>query len=216
MTGAIRSLGYLRIETADVAAWREFGVRMLGLVEGRGPQDGALYLRMDDFPARLVILPGPQERLLAAGWEVAGEDDLAELGRSLEQAGVPVKAGTAAELAERRVGQLLRFEDRPATRWRRSAARPWRPGRPAARMATASSPVTWGWGTSSCRSPRTSPRCGFTPGRSASGCATRCGRPRSCSAARPGSRCGRASLAATRGTTRWRWPHSRPPPGSST
>jgi 3,4-dihydroxy-9,10-secoandrosta-1,3,5(10)-triene-9,17-dione 4,5-dioxygenase len=111
MTGAIRSLGYLRIETADVAAWREFGVRMLGLVEGRGPQDGALHLRMDDFPARLVILPGPQERLLAAGWEVAGEDDLAELARALEQAGVPVKAGTAAELAERRVGQLLRFED---------------------------------------------------------------------------------------------------------
>jgi 3,4-dihydroxy-9,10-secoandrosta-1,3,5(10)-triene-9,17-dione 4,5-dioxygenase len=111
MTGAIRSLGYLRIETADVAAWREFGVRMLGLVEGRGPQDGALYLRMDDFPARLVILPGERERLLAAGWEVATEDDLAGLGRALEQAGVPVKAGTAADLAERRVGQLLRFED---------------------------------------------------------------------------------------------------------
>jgi 3,4-dihydroxy-9,10-secoandrosta-1,3,5(10)-triene-9,17-dione 4,5-dioxygenase len=111
MTGAIRSLGYLRIQTSDVAGWREFGVRMLGLAEGRGPQDGALYLRMDDLPARLVILPGQQERLLAAGWEVAGEDDLAGLGRALEQAGVPVKAGTAAELAERRVGQLLRFED---------------------------------------------------------------------------------------------------------
>jgi 3,4-dihydroxy-9,10-secoandrosta-1,3,5(10)-triene-9,17-dione 4,5-dioxygenase len=111
MTGAIRSLGYLRIQTSDVAGWREFGVRMLGLAEGRGPQDGALYLRMDDLPARLVILPGQQERLLAAGWEVAGEDDLAGLGWALEQAGVPVKAGTAAELAERRVGQLLRFED---------------------------------------------------------------------------------------------------------
>ena len=54
----IRSLGYLRIESADVAAWREFGIRILGLTEGRGPEDGALYLRMDDFPARLVIVPG--------------------------------------------------------------------------------------------------------------------------------------------------------------
>ena len=36
MTG-IRSLGYLRIESADVAAWREFGIRVLGMVEGRGP-----------------------------------------------------------------------------------------------------------------------------------------------------------------------------------
>ena len=110
MTG-IRSLGYLRIEYADVAAWREFGVRVLGMVEGRGPDADVLYLRMDDFPARLVIVPGERDRLLASGWEVAGEADLAEVGRALDQAGVAVKAGTAAELAERRVGQMLRFDD---------------------------------------------------------------------------------------------------------
>ncbi len=110
MTG-IRSLGYLRIESADVAAWREFGVRVLGMAEGRGPDAGALFLRMDDFPARLVIVPGERDRLLACGWEVAGEADLAGVGRALDEAGVAVKAGTAAELAERRVGQMLRFDD---------------------------------------------------------------------------------------------------------
>ena len=110
MTG-IRSLGYLRIESADVGAWREFGVRALGMVEGRGPEAGALYLRMDDFPARLVIVPGERDRLLASGWEVPGDSDLAQVGRALEEAGVAVKAGTAAELAERRVAQLLRFDD---------------------------------------------------------------------------------------------------------
>ena len=110
MTG-IASLGYLRIESADVAAWREFGVRVLGMVEGRGPDAGALYLRMDDFPARLVIVPGEQDRLLASGWEVAGQDDLARVGRALDDAGVAVKSGTPAELAERRVGQMLRFDD---------------------------------------------------------------------------------------------------------
>jgi 3,4-dihydroxy-9,10-secoandrosta-1,3,5(10)-triene-9,17-dione 4,5-dioxygenase len=110
MTG-IRSLGYLRIESADVGAWREFGVRALGMVEGRGPEAGALYLRMDDFPARLVIVPGERDRLLASGWEVPGDRDLAQVGRALEEAGVAVKAGTAAELAERRVAQLLRFDD---------------------------------------------------------------------------------------------------------
>jgi len=110
MTG-IASLGYLRIESADVAAWREFGVRVLGMVEGRGPDAGALYLRMDDFPARLMIVPGEQDRLLASGWEVAGQDDLARVGRALDDAGVAVKSGTPAELAERRVGQMLRFDD---------------------------------------------------------------------------------------------------------
>jgi 3,4-dihydroxy-9,10-secoandrosta-1,3,5(10)-triene-9,17-dione 4,5-dioxygenase len=110
MTG-VRSLGYLRIESADVAAWREFGTRVLGMVEGRGPDPAAVYLRMDDFPARLIITPGEGERLLACGWEVAGDDDLAEIGRALDRAGVAVKSGTAAELAERRVGQMLRCDD---------------------------------------------------------------------------------------------------------
>ena len=107
----IQSLGYLRIESTDVAAWREFGVRALGMVEGRGPEDGALYLRMDEFPARLVILPGSQDRLLVSGWEVPGSSGLRALSQALEQAGVPPKAGTAAELAERRVAEMLRFED---------------------------------------------------------------------------------------------------------
>jgi 3,4-dihydroxy-9,10-secoandrosta-1,3,5(10)-triene-9,17-dione 4,5-dioxygenase len=110
MTG-IRSLGYLRIESADVAAWREFGVRVLGMVEGRGPDADALYLRMDDFPARLVIVPGDRDRLLASGWEVAGGADLTGVGRALDEAGVAVKTGTPAELAERRVEQMLRFDD---------------------------------------------------------------------------------------------------------
>jgi 3,4-dihydroxy-9,10-secoandrosta-1,3,5(10)-triene-9,17-dione 4,5-dioxygenase len=108
---SVASLGYLRIESADVAAWREFGVRVLGMVEGRGPNADALYLRMDDFPARLVVLPGERDRLLASGWEVAGPGDLAEIGRALDQAGVAVKTATAEELAERRVGQMLRFDD---------------------------------------------------------------------------------------------------------
>jgi 3,4-dihydroxy-9,10-secoandrosta-1,3,5(10)-triene-9,17-dione 4,5-dioxygenase len=107
----ILSLGYLRIEATDIEAWRAFGIKMLGLVEGRGPEEQALYLRMDEFPARLVIVPGEQDRLLAAGWEVADQGALGELGAALDAAGVAVKAGTPAELAERRVGQLLRFED---------------------------------------------------------------------------------------------------------
>ena len=110
MTG-IRSLGYLRIESADVGAWREFGVRGLGMVEGRGPDPGALYLRMDDFPARLVIVPGERDRLLASGWEVPGEDALDEVARVLDEAGVAVKTPTAEELAERRVGRMLHFDD---------------------------------------------------------------------------------------------------------
>ena len=107
----IGSLGYLRIESADVAAWREFGVRILGMTEGRGPEAGALYLRMDDFPARLVIVPGERDRLLATGWEVADAAALAALRRALAEAGVAAKAGDPGEHAARRVGEMLRFDD---------------------------------------------------------------------------------------------------------
>ncbi len=107
----IGSLGYLRIEAADTGLWREFGTKLLGMVEGRGPEPGAVYLRMDDFPARLVIVAGDTDRLAVIGWEVARQADLAAIAQSLDRAGVPVKAGTPEELALRRVAGLLRFDD---------------------------------------------------------------------------------------------------------
>ena len=110
MTG-IRSLGYLRVESTDIDAWREFGVKVLGLVEGRGPEEGALYLRMDDFPARFVVLPGERDRLLACGWEVASDAGLDAVASALEAAGFGVKPGTAQECAQRRVARLLLAED---------------------------------------------------------------------------------------------------------
>jgi 3,4-dihydroxy-9,10-secoandrosta-1,3,5(10)-triene-9,17-dione 4,5-dioxygenase len=112
----ISSLGYLRIESADPGAWREFGLKILGMTEGSapkggGPEEGAVYLRMDEFPARLVIIPGSAERLLASGWEVRDTQALAAVGRALADAGVPSKSATDAELAARRVGAMLSAED---------------------------------------------------------------------------------------------------------
>jgi 3,4-dihydroxy-9,10-secoandrosta-1,3,5(10)-triene-9,17-dione 4,5-dioxygenase len=107
----IRSLGYLRVEATDVAAWREYGLKVLGMVEGDGPTEGALYLRMDDFPARLVIVPGERDQLSASGWETANAAELQDIRDRLDAAGVPYKEGTADELADRRVAELVSFED---------------------------------------------------------------------------------------------------------
>ena len=107
----ISSLGYLRIESADVAAWREFGLKVLGMVEGSGSTPGALYLRMDDFPARLVIIPGEHDRLVCAGWECANSAALQEIRRALDAEGVAYKEATAAELADRRVNEMITFAD---------------------------------------------------------------------------------------------------------
>ena len=107
----IRSLGYLRIETTDIAAWREYGLKVLGMVEGSGPDPEALYLRMDEFPARLVLVPGERDQLSRAGWEVADAAELDEVRRRLDAAGVAFKEGTADEVADRRVAELISFAD---------------------------------------------------------------------------------------------------------
>ncbi|HEX7322378.1 MAG TPA: VOC family protein [Mycobacterium sp.] len=108
---SIRSLGYLRVEATDMPAWREFGLKVLGMVEGKGNVEGALYLRMDDFPARLVIVPGEHDRLLDSGWECANAEGLQQIRESLEANGTPYKEATAAELADRRVDEMIRFAD---------------------------------------------------------------------------------------------------------
>ncbi|NUT35818.1 MAG: 2,3-dihydroxybiphenyl 1,2-dioxygenase [Hamadaea sp.] len=107
----IRSLGYLRVEATDLDAWRQFGVKALGMVEGRGPDPSALYLRMDDFPARIVVVPGEKDRLVASGWEAPDEGSLAALADRLDTAGVKVEHAGADELADRRVAAMLRFDD---------------------------------------------------------------------------------------------------------
>jgi 3,4-dihydroxy-9,10-secoandrosta-1,3,5(10)-triene-9,17-dione 4,5-dioxygenase len=107
----IRSLGYMRIEATDMSAWREYALKILGLVEGKGADQHCLYLRMDDFPARLVIVPGEHDRLQVSGWEAANAGELQGIRGRLDTAGVPYKEGTAEELADRRVDELIRFED---------------------------------------------------------------------------------------------------------
>ena len=67
---------------------------------------------MDDFPARLVIVPGERDRLLATGWEVADEAALAAVGRALADGRRRGQGGHAGR-ARRRAGsaELLRFDD---------------------------------------------------------------------------------------------------------
>lgn len=107
----IRSLGYLRIEATDMAAWREYGLKVLGMVEGKGGIPDALYLRMDEFPARLVIVPGEKDRLQVSGWETANAAELQDIRDRLDAAGVAYKEGTAEQLADRHVYELITFED---------------------------------------------------------------------------------------------------------
>ncbi|MFT3899074.1 MAG: VOC family protein [Gordonia sp. (in: high G+C Gram-positive bacteria)] len=110
-SGPIRSLGYMRIDATDIDAWREYGLKVLGMIEGKGLTPGALYLRMDDFPARLVIVPSDRDHLASSGWECANAAALQEVRDRLKGAKVKFREGTDEEKADRQVDELIIFED---------------------------------------------------------------------------------------------------------
>jgi 3,4-dihydroxy-9,10-secoandrosta-1,3,5(10)-triene-9,17-dione 4,5-dioxygenase len=107
----IHSLGYLRIRSARLDAWRSFGADVLGLMPVEGPTEGAVHFRMDDRPPRLVVLPADAPGIDALGFEVAGPPELADVVAAVKAAGVDVTDGTEAEAAERRVQAFARFQD---------------------------------------------------------------------------------------------------------
>ncbi|MFC4059152.1 VOC family protein [Planomonospora corallina] len=111
----IRGLGYLRVQTRDLGRWRELTVDALGFAEGTGPDPDGLYLRMDERRARLAVLPGDTDRVLAVGWEVRDQFALAAVGRAVEASGVAVKVLSARESAERGAEKVIAFDDPAGT-----------------------------------------------------------------------------------------------------
>lgn len=107
----IKSMGYVRVASTNPEQWRVFAGKVLGLAEGRGPNAEHLYFRIDQVSARLVIFPSDVDRLDCVGWELADHRALQEAREHLAKAGIEVEEGTADELAERRVQELIRFRD---------------------------------------------------------------------------------------------------------
>ncbi|GLY65457.1 VOC family protein [Amycolatopsis taiwanensis] len=106
----ISSLGYVRVRASDMDAWRKFAFSTIGFAEGTGPEAGALYLRMDERPGRIVILPGDTDRVEAVGWEVRDHLALQRVQATIEAAGIGTKPLTLDEAEARRVEAGIAFE----------------------------------------------------------------------------------------------------------
>jgi 3,4-dihydroxy-9,10-secoandrosta-1,3,5(10)-triene-9,17-dione 4,5-dioxygenase len=107
----LKSLGYITISTADIDRWRQFAFGILGFAEGKGPDESALYLRMDERAARLIVVPGETDRVLTIGWEVRDRPALQRVKSALDVAGVPFKQLSVDEAETRRVEEAITFED---------------------------------------------------------------------------------------------------------
>ncbi|GAB2680915.1 VOC family protein [Nocardia goodfellowii] len=111
----ISSLGYVRVAVSDPQAWRTFAFDVLGFAEGTGPDPDALYLRMDERAARLVLVPGAADKVLAIGWEVRDYRALAQVRDAVRQFGIEVTQLPVAEADARRVEEVISFLDPAGT-----------------------------------------------------------------------------------------------------
>src|SRR5262245_63752592 len=133
---ALDSLGYFGVRTRNLDDWSSFGERFLGLqLVDRSRR--SLTFRMDDRRQRIVVHQDDVEggeRAAFMGWEVASGRALDDLAASLEAKGVRVQRAPRVTAEERRVAELVSFEDPIGNRLEvfhgsELASDPFKPGR---------------------------------------------------------------------------------------
>jgi len=110
---ALDSLGYFGVRARNLDDWSSFGQKFLGLqLIDRSRK--TLTFRMDDRRQRIVVHEddvNEGNRAAFMGWEVAGATALDRLAATLETAGVSVERASRATAEERRVKDLIAFDD---------------------------------------------------------------------------------------------------------
>ncbi|MCV7218668.1 biphenyl-2,3-diol 1,2-dioxygenase [Mycobacterium crocinum] len=111
----IKGLGYVTVAASDIERWRHFAFDVLGFAQGNGSDASALYLRMDERAARIIVVPGDVDKIVTVGWEVRDHADLERVKTTLDSAGVPFKQLSLEEADSRRAEEVIAFEDPAGT-----------------------------------------------------------------------------------------------------
>ena len=107
----VTQLGYLGIGISDADAWERFATQTLGLHAHEPDADGTLFLKMDEYHHRFALRANGHDDIDYVGWEVADEHALRAMRGQLETAGVEITTGSAELAAQRRVVDLIAFDD---------------------------------------------------------------------------------------------------------
>jgi len=109
---AVANLGYLHFSEQTSGSWNSFGTDILGLMSvARSEHAEHTFLKMDEAPFRLLISAGDTDKLLAAGWEMASEQDYRAQLETLAAAGIEVTPGSGEAAALRCVTEFVTFAD---------------------------------------------------------------------------------------------------------
>src|SRR5919109_4713029 len=110
MTG-VNQLGYLIFGVSDLAAWRGLASSVLGMELVPGDTRSTTYLRMDEHAHRIELRNDGADDLEVIGWEVPDAAALHAVAERLENAGVRVNRGKRDEADQRRVVELIEFDE---------------------------------------------------------------------------------------------------------
>lgn len=91
----IRSLAYVVAQSDNLTEWRDYAENVLGMMVQEAPGEG-LYLKMDERPHRMLVVPGRDKRYVASGWELASEREFEAALAELEAKEVPFELGDEA------------------------------------------------------------------------------------------------------------------------
>ena len=106
----VTAFGYIGVSTRTLEDWASFGTGLLGM-QLIDKSRKSLAFRMDDRKQRVVVTPDGGEGVAFFGWEVPDAAALDACAAKLEQAGVAVTRGSRALAGERRVADLITFDD---------------------------------------------------------------------------------------------------------
>ena len=106
----IRGLSYFVAESSDPVQWQRYAEDVLGMMVATAPS-GGLYVKMDERPFRMLVVPGGESRYLASGWELANEKAFDAAIETLDQADVNWRLGTPEQCDQRGVQALLHVTD---------------------------------------------------------------------------------------------------------
>ncbi|OZA84986.1 MAG: hypothetical protein B7X56_05970, partial [Burkholderiales bacterium 34-67-9] len=86
----LQNLAYVVVAASDLAAWRAFGETIIG-AGVCDASDGALGLRLDGHPWRMLVTPGEDDDLTHAGWDLGSPGLLDEYVAQLRARGADVR-----------------------------------------------------------------------------------------------------------------------------
>ncbi|MFC0452303.1 VOC family protein [Rhodococcus jostii] len=107
----IQRLGYAGLLSSDAEGWRTFGPDVLGMPLGEDSAAGAVRLRLGSRPFSLSVLQSDTDGLDYLGWEATDRRALIDVADRLKGMGVDIEELSAAECADRRVDEAIRFTD---------------------------------------------------------------------------------------------------------